>query len=349
MIRVGILGFGFMGRMHFKCYKACDACTCGSAGTSDARIVAICDADENKFDATSDVVGNIPGGQEPLDLTGIQLFTDFDKMLAEAELDALSITLPTYMHRDFTVKALEAGVNVLCEKPMALNVAQCRDMIAAAEKSGKVLQIGHCIRFWPEYAKTKQLIESSKYGKVLVASFRRLSMPATWSWDDWITEGSKSGGALLDLHIHDSDFVQYVFGMPKAVSSHGVKVYSDEFDHVVTQYIYDDQKLVTAEGGWIMTPSFGFEMSFNIILERATIVYDCTRKPAFKVCPNQGQSFTPQVEAGDGWLLEIAHFVKKVAGQKVPEIITPTGSLDSIKLVLAEKRSAQTGKEVTIQ
>lgn len=340
MLRVGIVGLGFMGQMHFRCYKA----------SGEAEIAAICDADESKLKGEGGTAGNIPGTEEPLDLSGIELFTDFGKMLDEAELDAVSVTLPTHMHRDFTVKALEAGFNVLCEKPMAIDQAQCEDMIAAAKKSGKVLQIGHCIRFWPEYARTKELIESGDYGAAIAASFRRLSATPTWSWDNWLMGGSKSGGALLDLHIHDADFVQYVFGMPKTVYSRGVKGPSGDFDHIVTHYNYDDEKVVTAEGGWIMMPGFGFEMSFNILFEKATIVFDSTREPALKLFDADAEeAIIPETEAGDGYSLEIAHFLKLVSGQKVPEIITPIDSLNSVKLVLAERRSAETGKEAVIQ
>jgi len=339
MIRVGIVGLGFMGRMHFSCYKALDG----------ADVVAICDAEMSKFAEATGAAGNIAGAEQPLNLTGIELFTDFDKMLAEANLDAVSITLPTYMHRDFTIQALEAGLNVLCEKPMAIDQAQCEDMIAAAQKTGRVLQIGHCIRFWPEYAKTKQLVDSGQYGRVKQASFRRLSATPQWSWDNWLLDGAKSGGALMDLHIHDSDFVQHLFGMPKAVFTRAAKGPSGGFDCVATQYVYNDEKVVTAEGSFVMMPGYPFEMSFNIILEKATIVFDCTREPAFKVYPAEGEPFTPDVGAGDGWSHQIAHFVKKISGQKVPEIITPAQSLDSIKLVLAERKSAQTGKEVTLQ
>ena len=339
MVRVGIVGFGFMGQMHFRCYEASD----------EAKIAAICDADESKLKGAGGTAGNIPGTEEPLDLSGIELFTDFDRMLGEAELDAVSVTLPTHMHRGFTVAALEAGLNVLCEKPMAIDQAQCEDMIAAAEKSGKVLQIGHCIRFWPEYAKTKELTESSDYGKVIAASFRRLSATPTWSWENWLMGGAKSGGALLDLHIHDADFVQYAFGMPKAVYTRGVRGPSGDFDHVLTQYSYDDEKVVAAEGGWMMVPGFGFEMSFNIVLEKGTIVFDSTREPAFKLFSAESEEpIIPETEAGDGYSLEVAHFLKLVSGQKVPEIITPTDSLNSVKLILAEKRSAETGKAVAI-
>ncbi len=339
MVRVGVVGLGFMGQMHFRCYKA----------SGEAEVVAICDADESKFKPGSGTAGNIGDTEEPLDFTGVELLTDFDKMLNEVELDAISITLPTHMHSSFTVKALEAGVNVLCEKPMAIDQTQCEDMIAAAKKSGKILQIGHCIRFWPEYAKTKQIIDSGDYGKVLAASFRRLSAPPVWSWKNWLMGKAKSGGALLDLHIHDADYVQYLFGMPKSIYSGGAKGPSGGIDHVSTHYSYDDDKVITAEGGWVMMPGFGFEMSFNILLEKATIIFDSTREPAFKLFAGEAEEpIIPEVVEGDGYSLEIAHFLKLVNGQEVPDIITPAQSLSSVKLILAEKLSAETGKEVTL-
>ena len=152
MKRIGIVGFGFMGKMHFRCYKDND----------NAQIVAICDADANKLKEDCEVVGNVEGAEEKIDLADIELYTDYDKMLAEANLDAVSITLPTFMHKDFTVKAVQAGVNVLCEKPMALDEHDCLDMIIEAQQNKKILQIGHCVRFWPEYAKTKEIIDPDK-------------------------------------------------------------------------------------------------------------------------------------------------------------------------------------------
>jgi hypothetical protein len=119
---------------------------------------------------------------------------------------------------------------------------------------------------------------------------------------------------------------------------------------VLTHYNYDDEKVVTAEGGWIMMPGFGFEMSFNIMLGNATIVFNSTQEPSFRLFPADAEEpAIPETEEGDGYSLEIAHFVKQVSGQEVPEIITPTESLNSVKLILAEKLSAENGEEVTIQ
>ncbi|MBE0700026.1 MAG: Gfo/Idh/MocA family oxidoreductase, partial [Anaerolineaceae bacterium] len=248
----------------------------------------------------------------------------------------------------YTCMALQAGVNVLCEKPMAQGLEECAQMAAAATESGKLLQIGHCIRFWPQYAKTKVIVDSGEYGKVLAATFQRLSATPGWSWRGWLMDGAKSGGALLDMHIHDADFVQYLFGLPEAVYCRGVKGPSAAYDHVITSYRYPDEKVVTAEGGWVMAPGFGFQMSFHIALEGATIVYDSTRSPDFKVCPQDGEVFTPAIPAGDGYGHEIRHFADALLGRPVAKILTPQESLDSVRLILAEKESAEVGGVVRV-
>jgi len=338
MLRVGIVGFGFMGRMHYKCWKAIEG----------AEVVAVCDVNPNIEEDTERAVGNIGDTEEAVDFSSFELYTDFDKMLEGEKLDAVSITLPTYLHADSTIKALAAGVNVMCEKPMALNPADCERMIAEAKSSGKVLQIGHCVRFWPEYAKAKEIVDSGKYGKVIAATFQRLGAAPTWSVDNWFMDEKRSGGMALDLHIHDTDFVQYLFGMPRAVCSFGAKGSDGGLVHIVTQYLYGDDKVVTAEGGWAMMPGFGFEMSFNIVLAKATVVYDLTRLPMFRVCPAAGKAFTPKVEKGDGWFLQIAHFAKAISGEKVRAVTTLEQSRDSVKIVAAEKESARKMEIVSI-
>ena len=337
MIKTGILGFGFMGKMHFKSYQK----------REDVEICALCDANKQIFSGDG-ISGNLSGTEEALDLSGIDLFTDFDRMIDRAELDAVSITLPTNLHPDFSCRALDRGLHVLCEKPMALTLDECDRMIAHADRSGKVLQIGHCVRFWPEYVKAKELVDNGTYGQVLALSLRRLSQLPSWSQDHWIINAERSGGVELDLHIHDSDYIQYLLGMPKSVFSTGVAGPGGGLGHIMTQYIYEDHKAVFAEGGWLMSASFDFEMSFNLVLEKATVVYDCTREPALKICPAEGEAFTPEILPGDGYEREIDHFVRALRGEQVPSITTLASSRDSIQIVAAEKESVKTGQKVNI-
>lgn len=339
MLKVGITGMGFMGKMHFGCYYE----------HPDAKIVAICDAEATRLKNTSGEAGNIAGAEKPLDLDGIELYTDFDKMLKEADLDIVSITLPTFLHKDFTVKALNAGVNVLCEKPMATTEQECLEMVAAAEKNNKKLLIGQCVRFASEYMFAKKIIDSGEYGQVISASFRRLATAPTWAWNNWITSSdSKSGGALLDLHVHDADFIQHVFGMPKKVRTFGSKGIGGVC-HSLTSYIYDDNKTITAEGGWSMMSGFGFEASFNVVMEKATLVFDCTRDPAFRLCLEDGTVKTPEVSTVDGYHNEIDWLIKSIKGQAVDQIITPKQASDSIRLVLAEKDSIEQKTDIEIK
>ena len=339
MLKVGVVGFGFMGRMHFRCWDA----------RADAQVVAVCDANPNIKEDTKRAVGNIDGAASEIDFEGIELFTDFDTMIETARLDAISLTLPTYLHAEFSERALSHGVNVLCEKPMALTSADCDRMMEAARQSGKTLQIGHCLRFWPEYVKAKEIVDSGVYGKVVAAIFQRLGAPPTWSLDNWFSDEQRSGGVALDLHIHDTDYVQYLFGMPKAVCSHGAKGSQGQLIHIVTQYVYGDDQVVTAEGGWGMMPGFGFEMSFNLAMEKATMVYDLTREPALRVCPAEGEVFTPEVPTDDGYVRQIEHFARTIQGQAVPEVITLAQSRDSVKIVEAERQSVETHKQVTLE
>lgn len=339
MVRIGIVGFGFMGKMHFNCLKKIDA----------ARIVAICDADEKRLKDPSGIAGNIAGADSSLDLSGIELYNDFDRMLNEAKLDAVSITLPTFLHADFSCKALEAGLHVLCEKPMGLNSAECDRMIESAEKHGKILQIGHCIRFWPEYIKTKELIDSGTYGNVLAISFRRLTAAPKWSSENWLLNEKRSGGVELDLHIHDTDFVQYLFGMPKEICSFGSHRPEGGLAHIVSHFIYEDNKVVSAEAGWVMKPSFGFEMSFVAVLEKTDIIFDCTRTPAFRVCPDEGDAFTPEVVEGDGYSRQLEHFIQRIQQGVSSDIVPLESSRNSIRLVEAQKESIRTNQRVILR
>jgi len=161
-------------------------------------------------------------------------------------------------------------------------------------------------------------------------------MPA-WSTTSWLADEKTSGGMPLDLHVHDSDFIQHLFGMPEAVFSTA----DPQMTHIHTSYFYKNGPVVTADGSWRVTPGFGFKMSFILTLEKATITYDCTLKPTLKVYPADGEPYTPEIPCGDGYSREIEHFALKIKGEPVEDILTLEQSRDTVRLVILEKVSAK--------
>ena len=331
-MRVGIVGFGFMGRMHFAHWLRCEG----------VDVVAICDGRDPEQVRQCATGGNIEGAAPGAALGDRPIYRDAAEMIANESLDAVSITLPSHLHASFSLQALRAGVHVLCEKPMALTSAEGREMLAEARRCGRHLMVGHCLRFWPEYVAARELVRGGRYGAVRVAAFQRYSAAPAWSQDGWLQDAARSGGMPLDLHIHDTDFVRHLFGLPVAVSSEAV-ARQGQWLHIHTRYDTGDDRLVCAEAGWLATASFGFQMSFTLFLESATLVFDSTRSPTFRVCPEGGESFVPELAAGDGYAGEIAHFAALIQGRADPALAAPEESLDAVRIVEAELRSVRAG------
>lgn len=337
--RVAIVGFGFMGRMHYGNWKK----------VKGAKVVALCDKDTSQFKSPIQG-GNLAGADASTDFGDAVIYDDFDRMLAEAKPDVISLTLPTPLHVPLTVKALQAGVSVLCEKPMALDAAACATMVKAAKSApnGARLMIAQCLRFWPCYVFLKKLVDSRKYGKVIAASFRRYSAPPGWGkGKSWFSDESKSGGVALDLHIHDTDIVNYLFGMPVAVTSAAAYAKDGSMQYISTLYDVGGAA-VTAEGSWAMTPTLGFEAGYVVTFEKAVVVLDGKRATPLCVYPLKGDPIVPKLAEGDGYEYEIRWFMDVLCGKKVTCVTTPEQSRDSVRIVDAEKKSAKLGKTVRL-
>jgi len=343
MVKVGILGVGFMGTAHFRAYCA----------YRKAKVIALSDLNPKRLEGDwSDIAGNIEGAQAAgADISKMHLHADPADLFADPDVDVVDITLPTFLHAKYAIAALEAGKHVICEKPMACTLGDCDRMIAAAKKARRQLFIAHCIRFWPQFVVLKKLIDSKKYGKVLSATFWRRSSTPTWSWDNWLMDPKRSGGAIVDLHIHDTDFINYVFGVPKAVRSVGVVggVSKAAVDSVVSQYIYKSGVQVTAEGSWAMAPGFGFTHGFCVVLEGATVEHDAKTATALTVHTVKGKTLTPRVPKLDGYVAELRHFVDCIAAGKGSGVVTPRDARNALAVCLAETKAVTSGRSVAIR
>ena len=339
-LRIGIVGLGFMAATHLKALKHL---------TQDWEVVAVCNPSGRHLDGDfSQVAGNI-GTADPLklDMSKVAAYRDFSEFLAHPGLEVVDICAPTLLHADLAVAALKAGKDVLCEKPMARTSADAQRMVDAAAASGRLLMPAMCIRFWPEWKWVRDQVKAGTYGKVLSARFRRVTEPPGWGHQHF-GDGAKSGGGLLDLHIHDTDFVQYCFGKPKTVFSSGHAAFTGAVDYVVTQYVVEGGAVVHAEGTWALAKGAGFTMEFTVNFERATVDYDFARTDARLRVSQDGEQKTITVEGIDGYVGEFAHLAARLRGVADTVLVTAEDGASAVRICEAEERSVYSGRPETV-
>ncbi|HYO09945.1 MAG TPA: Gfo/Idh/MocA family oxidoreductase [Tepidisphaeraceae bacterium] len=330
---IAIVGLGMMGRTHYEAYQEIEG----------ARVVAV--ADRNARRAAGDLSntsGNVlKPGLDRLPMDRIRGTTDARDVLAMDDVDVVDVCVPTTQHVEIVTAALRAGKHVLCEKPLARTSAEGETIAAAARSASGIFMPAMCMRFWPQWAWLKRAVVDCRYGAVRSATFRRVAqMPA-----GWYADGAKSGGGALDLHVHDTDFVQHLFGMPRGVSSRGYSMTSGEIDHISTQFIYDDVPLVIAEGGWCLADGYGFTMQYTVNFERATADFELSRDQPLRLS-EQGRTTAIDCGPGFGYVHELRYFLDCVRSGEPPTVVTADDAVRTLRLVEAEVSSARSGHTV---
>jgi predicted dehydrogenase len=340
MINVAIVGMGFMGVTHIKAYRK----------IPNARIAAICDSARLPLDGDlSNITGNV-GSAEPLklDMSQVKATKNLDDLLADPSIDLIDLCVPTLAHPKLAIAALQAGKHVICEKPLARTAALARDIVEAARVAKGYFMPAMCIRFWPEYLWVKRAMDAQTYGRVLAARFRRVSEPPAWGREHFF-DGAKSGGAILDLHIHDADFVQFCFGRPKGVFASGFTLYSGAIDHVMAQYQVKGGAAVSAEGSWVMTEGHGFNMAYTVVFEQATVDFDLARgADALRLFAKGQKPCTLKPDGGDGYIGELSHMVESIQTGRPPSLVTAQDGLSAVEICEAEERSIASGQLVKL-
>jgi predicted dehydrogenase len=333
-INVGVVGLGFMGMTHLRAYLASDS----------ARVAAVCDASRLPVNGVLEGVrGNIKTNSDDIHLgPQVKVFRRIEDLLADREIELVDLCTPTPVHPEQCIAALKAGRHVLCEKPLARTSAAAREILRVAESSPGFLMPAMCMRFWPGWSWLKQVAEEKTYGRILAARFRRVSEMPGWSKQGIYGGGIDLGGALFDLHIHDTDFVNFLFGRPAAVFSSGVINSAGTIDHVVTQYIYPGGPAVHAEGNWLLTK--GFNMSFTIHCQRATLDFDLGRGADAMQVTEQGQATRAiHYDDPDGYVGEIRYMLDCIAQRRPPAIVDAHAGVTALEICEAEEKSILTG------
>jgi predicted dehydrogenase len=340
-VNVGVVGLGFMGVMHIKAYLQLRG----------ARLVAVCDPVRQPVAGVlTDPGGNV-GDAAPvkLNMKQVTAYKNLDDLLADETVDLVDVCVPTHLHPAVATAALRSGKHVLCEKPLARTSAQAREIAAAAQNAKGFFMPAMCMRFWPGWSWLKPAIEDKTYGQVLAARFRRIAEPPGWGRENYF-KGNQSGGALLDLHIHDTDFVQYCFGRPRSVFSSGLSKFSGAIDHVVTQYQFDSGVLVSSEGSWLVTPGGGFNMAYTVHFENAMADYDFSRGPeALQLFERGKRPRVLKCKGPDGYARELQHMIEAIQTGRRPTVVTGRDGQSAVEICEAEERSVKSGQVIPVE
>lgn len=335
-----LVGLGFMGTMHAQIY----------AQLKTTRLVGVVDLDTQKASAALESLG-MP----------VPVYPSLTEALLAVDATVVDICLPTDLHAEFALEVIRAGKHVFCEKPFALTVADAKKVHHAAVRRKVAVQVGQCIRFWPEYMALERFLKSGKAGRLLSLSLQRRAGRPTYSSGDWLNDDRRSGGAALDLHIHDTDFIHHLLGKPAAVTSVGTKD-STGWSHIFTTYHFK-AIAVTAEGGWNYPVNWGFQMAFQAVFENGAVEYDsCTsptltatidkgqKKPLPFKTPGAGESKTGagNLSSLGGYFNELATFIDCLEKDQHPTIATASQATRSLATTLIEIESALTGKTLKL-
>jgi predicted dehydrogenase len=340
MVRIGIVGIGFMGMIHYLASKKLQG----------GKVTALCSRDKKKLDGDwRSIQGNFGPRGEIMDLAGIKKYPGLDDLLADKDIDLIDICTPTHQHGPMALRAMEAGKHVLVEKAIALEARDADAMVAAARKAGKLLMVAHVLPFFPEFAYAAQAIRGGKHGKLLGGHFKRVISRPDWSSD--IGDAAMTGGPAVDLHIHDTHFIGLVCGVPGNVFSTGV-VADNVVSYLTTQYLYGPGgPAITCSSGALAQKGRPFVHGYEIYLEKATLVYESGTCP-LTLFTEDGNAEQIQLgcggEATTAFTLELEAAVAGVKSGKEPDLLSGKLARDALVLCHKECESVQTGRAVAV-
>ena len=316
MVKIGLIGLGGISGAHIAAYRR----------YPDVEIA--CAADGKGKEAYS--FSMLP--------ESTRLYTDYKEMIEREELDAVDICAPSHLHREITVYALNHGLHVLCEKPMALTSEDAEIMVSEAKKSGKALMVAQIIRFSKPYAYLRELVRGGELGRPVHVFMNRLSSIPRWRLGANGQNAAANGGVMLDLSIHDVDMIYSVFGEPNTVKGiYHCESAEDPNDYYSAALGYDGFEVVVSGGFY--EAEIAFTREFYAIFEKGDLRLDRSGKlyrsgEELDVCDivYKGEIKGLNIELTSVFVEEMGRFIECVKTGMPCETALPESTAGGIKL-----------------
>lgn len=329
-VRIGVIGLGRFGQVHCEALSALPG----------AELYALCTRDPQRLDETA-ARFRVPRAHR-----------DYRDLLADPELDAVSIVTMWDQHAEPALAALAAGKHVFIEKPMAATAGECQAIVDAANASSLCCMTGHICRFNPRYRAAKREIESGAVGKI-VSMYARRNIPAAVSR----TVLTKIGPIMGD-GVHDTDLMLWFTGARiREVYAQTLSVRGLRYPDVGwTMYRFDSGAIGVCENVWFLPEKTPYRIDERMeVVGTDGCLYIQESAASFSVCDKDGwrspdTTYWPPAEGSRGGALreELAYFVQCIREGRKPAIITPEEAAAAVRACLAAEESAALGKPVRL-
>jgi UDP-N-acetylglucosamine 3-dehydrogenase len=275
-------------------------------------------------------------------------FISFEEMMKQVDPDVVCITMPTFLHKEYVIKAAEWRKHVICEKPIAMNLSEAKEMVQACKQNQVRLFIGHVVRFFPEYAALKQEIESGVIGEIGVAHAKRVGPHPGAA--RWYGDSVKSGGVIMDLMIHDIDFMRWSIGEVKSVYTLNKK--TGDMDYASVTLRFHNGAIANLVGFWGYPGAFS--TSVEIAGKKGMLRWDSDQAKSLvitkkeKAIKTSSGAVVPQCPAKhDPFYYEVLHFLDCLQNGTTP-IVTAEDACKALEIVYAAMESSETGQPIQL-
>ena len=324
MIRVGVVGYGTIGQIHCKALQNVPGC--------ELTVVADVNA------------GARSRAQKDFD---VDIVSDVEEMLQTTDVDLVDICVPTYLHEQVIVKAMEANKHIFCEKPLARSLEEGRRLVDLSTAYPQKIGIGHVVRFTPAYMGIRQSVEGGEVGQAGVVRTFRGGSQFPVGWQDWFANVDLSGGVILDLAIHDLDFCRWLFGDVKRVyakTSRGRT--TSHLEHAMIVLRFKSGVIAHVEASWANFHG-EFYTTMEVAGKNGLISYDSRKTNPIITRAVPEQNVQVGAVAADPYVLELQDMVQAILEDRAP-LVSVEDAFGTLQVALAALESARTSQVVEL-
>jgi len=326
-IGIGILGAGAMGTAHAAAY----------AGIAEATVVGVFSRDRARARSAAAFCNAEP-------------FSDAAALMENAAVDAIDVCLPSAVHHTFVVPALDAGKHVFCETPLAVRLDAARQMLAAARRADRLLQVGLLVRSLAAYAHIKAMVSSGEHGRLLSVATSRLG---SYLHRDAPDHKAHYSDPATELMTFDFDFIQWVMGPPARLSASAARTNAGIAGEISVLLSYQDGRHATVVASGLMPPGFPFTVGFRALFEGAAFEHQAIfengpPKSTFTILAGNARPQPVATAARDPYQAELQRFVDCIRGRADPELLDAERAIEALALSAATQRALDEGRSIAI-